>query len=69
MHCLTSGWQPGDYFVDTFEVTAGSFAYPKTRYRVWAGLFRGSPGNWINMKARGDGVVADRVPIGNIELR
>ncbi|MCX5744428.1 MAG: glycosyltransferase family 39 protein, partial [Proteobacteria bacterium] len=35
--CPTSTWQPGDYIIDTFTVTAGGATFPKTNYELWIG--------------------------------
>lgn len=68
--CGTARWQPGDYIVDRFEVTAGNVAYGRTEYRIWAGFFTGAAGNWTNMPvSKGQHDDADRVAIGTISLR
>lgn len=75
--CGTSYWQPGDYIVDTFTVTAGNFTYPKGAYDVHVGFFRGSHGNYKNMEVDSardaDGADLpvgkdDRVLIGRIQV-
>jgi hypothetical protein len=47
--CPTSTWQPGDYIVDTYTVTAGGGAFPSGKYDMWIGFFTGSNPNWKNM--------------------
>lgn len=70
--CPTSTWQPGDYIVDTFTVTAGGGAFPSGKYDLWIGFFSGSAPNWKNMavsEAPGDmRDTADRVKILSITL-
>lgn len=70
--CPTSTWQPGDYIVDTYTVTAGGGAFPSGKYDLWIGFFTGSNPNWKNMtisEAPGDmRDTADRVKILSITL-
>lgn len=67
--CGTAFWQPGDYILDTVKVKAGDPTYPTTTYRVFAGFFVGSAGNWTNMTAKsGNPDEANRVPIGSIQV-
>ncbi|MCG8418107.1 MAG: glycosyltransferase family 39 protein [Proteobacteria bacterium] len=75
--CATSFWKPGDYIVDKFNVIAGDVAYARTKYDIHVGFFRGSHGNWKNMKVvsahDGSGkkltIDADnRVRIGQIDV-
>lgn len=47
--CPTSTWQPGDYIVDQFTVTAGNSTNAKGTYDVFTGFFTGSNPNWRNM--------------------
>ncbi|HUS30444.1 MAG TPA: hypothetical protein VMZ53_18170 [Kofleriaceae bacterium] len=47
--CATSTWQPGDFIVDTYRVTAGGGAFAPGAYEVWTGFFTGSNPNWKNM--------------------
>ncbi|RMH44463.1 MAG: hypothetical protein D6689_02290 [Deltaproteobacteria bacterium] len=68
--CGTVYWQPGDFIVDRYTVTAGDMTTPKATYQAWAGLFVGSSGNWTNMPVKsGDHDDANRVRIGAIRLR
>lgn len=70
--CPTSTWQPGDYIVDRYTVTAGGGAFPSGKYEVWIGFFTGSAPNWKNMtvsEAPGDmRDTADRVKIMSVSL-
>jgi hypothetical protein len=70
--CATSTWQPGDYIVDTYRVTAGGGAFAPGPYEVWTGFFTGSNPNWKNMtvsEAPPDmRDTADRVKITTIVL-
>ena len=72
LRCPTSTWQPGDYIVDTYTVTAGGGAFPAGKYELWIGFFTGSAPNWKNMtvsEAPGDmRDTADRVKILSITL-
>ena len=64
--CATGSWMPGDYIVDTFEVTAGGGGHPKGPYNVFIGFFSGSAGNWKNMAVKSSSEQrddADRVKI------
>lgn len=47
--CPTGTWQPGDFIVDTHEVTAASGGYATGQYEVWTGFFTGSNPNFKNM--------------------
>ena len=47
--CQTSTWQPGDFIVDTFSVTAGGTTHAKGPYEIWTGFFTGQNPNWKNM--------------------
>ena len=47
--CPTSTWQPGDYIVDTYTVTAAGGGYASGVYEVWTGFFTGSNPNFKNM--------------------
>ncbi len=47
--CQTATWQPGDFIVDTYTVTAGAGAFTPGPYEVWTGFFTGSAPNWKNM--------------------
>jgi hypothetical protein len=47
--CPTSTWQPGDYIVDTHELTAGGGAAPSARYDLLIGFFTGTNPNFRNM--------------------
>jgi hypothetical protein len=65
--CGTSYWQPGDYVIDRFEVTAGDVATAKREYQLWAGFFVGSSGNWTNMTVKSaEKDDNNRAPIGTI---
>ena len=70
--CPTGTWQPGDYIVDTFTVSAGGKTFPAGRYDLWAGFFTGTAPNWKNMsvsEAPSDmRDTADRVKITSIIL-
>ncbi|HEY5945222.1 MAG TPA: hypothetical protein VIV40_07015, partial [Kofleriaceae bacterium] len=70
--CQTSTWQPGDFIVDQYTVTAGAGAFAPGPYEVWTGFFTGSNPNWKNMtvsEAPGDmRDQADRVKITTITL-
>ncbi|MFN0250460.1 MAG: ArnT family glycosyltransferase [Kofleriaceae bacterium] len=70
--CPTGTWQPGDYIVDTFTVSAGGKTFPAGRYELWMGFFTGSAPNWKNMtvsQAPSDmRDTADRVKIASIIL-
>jgi hypothetical protein len=70
--CPTGTWQPGDYIVDTFTVTAGGGTFPGGRYDLWVGFFTGTAPNWKNMtvsEAPSDmRDTADRVKITSIVL-
>ena len=70
--CPTSSWQPGDFIVDTYTLTAGGGAFPPGPYEVYIGFFTGSAPNWKNMavsEAPGDmRDNADRVKIMSIQL-
>jgi hypothetical protein len=70
--CPTGTWQPGDYIVDTFTVSAGGKTFPAGKYDLWAGFFTGSAPNWKNMsvsEAPSDmRDTADRVKITSIIL-
>jgi 4-amino-4-deoxy-L-arabinose transferase-like glycosyltransferase len=68
--CGTANWQPGDYIVDTFRVTAGNVSNPKTTYQAQAGFFVGSSGNWTNMKVTSGAKDGDnRTPLGDVKLQ
>jgi hypothetical protein len=47
--CQTATWQPGDFIVDSYTVTAGAGAFTPGPYQVWTGFFTGSNPNWKNM--------------------
>ena len=70
--CQTSTWQPGDYIVDTYRLTAGGGAFPAGRYEVWTGFFTGTNPNWKNMSVSEAPAemrdTADRVKITTITL-
>lgn len=70
--CPTGTWQPGDYIVDTFTVTAGGKTFPPGRYDLWMGFFTGTAPNWKNMtvsEAPSDQRdTADRVKVASIIL-
>ena len=67
--CASQYWQPGDYVVDSFEVTAGQTFSPKGPHEVWLGLFTGGSGTWKNMTVTsGNGDKANRVKVGTLEL-
>jgi hypothetical protein len=70
--CPTATWQPGDYIVDTFTVSAGGKTFPAGRYDLWVGFFTGTAPNWKNMtvsEAPSDmRDTADRVKITSIIL-
>ncbi|HEX5059954.1 MAG TPA: glycosyltransferase family 39 protein [Kofleriaceae bacterium] len=70
--CQTSTWQPGDFIVDRYTVTAGAGAFTPGPYDVWTGFFTGSNPNWKNMtvsEAPADmRDQADRVKITTITL-
>ncbi len=71
--CQTATWQPGDYIVDSFTVTAGAGAFTPGPYEVWTGFFTGANPNWKNMtvsEAPADmRDTADRVKITTITLQ
>jgi hypothetical protein len=70
--CPTATWQPGDYIVDTFTVSAGNKTFPSGRYDLWMGFFTGTAPNWKNMtvsEAPSDmRDTADRVKVASIIL-
>ncbi len=71
--CPTSTWQPGDYIVDTYTVTAGGSAFTKGNYDLFIGFFTGTAPNWKNMavtEAPGDmrDNATDRVKILQLSL-
>jgi 4-amino-4-deoxy-L-arabinose transferase-like glycosyltransferase len=67
--CASQYWQPGDYVVDSFEVTAGQAFSPHGPHDVWLGLFTGGSGTWKNMTVTsGNGDKANRVKVGTLEL-
>ena len=71
--CPTSTWQPGDYIVDTYTVTAGGGAFAKGAYDLFIGFFTGTAPNWKNMpitEAPGDmrDAATDRVKIMQLTL-
>ncbi|MGE3767341.1 MAG: hypothetical protein AB7L94_34125, partial [Kofleriaceae bacterium] len=70
--CPTGTWQPGDYIVDTFTVSAGGKTFPTGKYDLWVGFFTGTAPNWKNMsvsEAPSDmRDTADRVKITSIIL-
>lgn len=70
--CPTGTWQPGDYIVDTFTVSAGGKTFPAGRYDLWVGFFTGSAPNWKNMSVSAAPSdmrdTADRVKITSIIL-
>jgi 4-amino-4-deoxy-L-arabinose transferase-like glycosyltransferase len=70
--CQTSTWQPGDYIVDTYRLTAGGGAFPPGKYDVWTGFFTGTNPNWKNMSVSEAPAAmrdtADRVKITTITL-
>ena len=70
--CQTSTWQPGDYIVDSYTVTAGAGAFTPGPYEVWTGFFTGSAPNWKNMSVSeappDQRDTADRVKITTITL-
>ena len=47
--CSTATWQPGDFIIDRFNVSAGNTAYPPGRIDVWIGFFTGSSPSFRNM--------------------
>ena len=65
-------WQPGDFIVDTYTLTAGGGAFPPGPYELYIGFFTGTAPNWKNMtvsEAPGDmRDNADRVKIMTIQL-
>lgn len=68
--CGTSYWQPGDFIVDTVEVTAGEMTHPRGRYTTYMGFFTGSSGNWKNMVVTsGNGDSNNRVNLGTLEVK
>lgn len=70
--CQTSTWQPGDFIVDTYTVTAGGGTFPAGPYEVWTGFFTGTNPNWKNMSVSEAPAemrdTADRVKITTITL-
>lgn len=70
--CPTGTWQPGDYIVDRFTVSAGGKTFPTGKYDLWVGFFTGTAPNWKNMtvsQAPSDmRDTADRVKITSIIL-
>jgi hypothetical protein len=70
--CQTSTWQPGDFIVDSYTVTAGAGAFTPGPYEVWTGFFTGSAPNWKNMTVSEAPPelrdTADRVKITTITL-
>jgi hypothetical protein len=71
--CPTSTWQPGDFIVDTYTVTAGNGAFTKGGYDLFIGFFTGTAPNWKNMpvtEAPGDmrDNATDRVKIMQVTL-
>lgn len=70
--CQTSTWQPGDYIVDTYRLTAGGGTFPAGPYEVWTGFFTGTNPNWKNMSVSEAPAdmrdTADRVKITTITL-
>ena len=68
--CATSFWQPGDYIVDTFTVSAGNLTFTKGAYTVYVGFFTGANPNWRNMPVTaGDKDSNNRVKIGRLVLK
>lgn len=70
--CQTSTWQPGDFIVDTYTLTAGGGTFPPGPYEVWTGFFTGTNPNWKNMAVSEAPAemrdTADRVKISTITL-
>jgi len=71
--CQTATWQPGDYIVDTYTVSAGGGALSPGPYEVWTGFFTGAAPNWKNMPVSEAPAEmrdqADRVKITTITLQ
>ena len=59
--CATGSWMPGDYIVDTFEITAGGGGHPKGPYNIWIGFFSGAAPNWKNMPVKSSSEQRDEV--------
>lgn len=70
--CPTGTWQPGDFIVDTFTVSAGGKTFPAGKYDLWVGFFTGTAPNWKNMTVSESPSdqrdTADRVKITSIVL-
>lgn len=70
--CPTATWQPGDYIVDEYTLTAGGKTHPSGKYDVWIGWFQGTAPNFKNMpisEAPSDmRDSVDRVKVTSIQL-
>ncbi|HEY4177692.1 MAG TPA: hypothetical protein VGM90_12690 [Kofleriaceae bacterium] len=70
--CASGMWQPGDYIVDSYTLTAGGKSFSTGDYQVWIGFFTGTAPNFKNMPisdsppAMRDSV--DRVKVATIHL-
>jgi beta-lactamase regulating signal transducer with metallopeptidase domain len=67
-------WLNREVVEDRFAVMAGRRDYPRGRYAIYVGWFKGAPGTWTNAElavSRGAGVEAegDRLRVGEIELQ
>ncbi len=65
--CPTSTWQPGDYIVDTFTVTAGGATFAPGPYELWIGFFTGTSPNFKNMTVT-DAPADMRDPVDRVKI-
>jgi hypothetical protein len=68
--CSLSYFMPGDYVIDRFEVKAGGVTDRAGMYKIWAGFFVGSAGNYTNMKVMSGNADKDnRVHVGSVRFK
>lgn len=67
--CTTAFWQPGDYVIDTFEVTAGDLSHARGLYTLRVGFFKKSGARYDNMPVTAGNATPDhRVEVGTIRV-
>ena len=67
--CATTFWQPGDYVIDTFEVTAGDLSHARGLYTLRVGFFKKTGNRYDNMPVTAGNATPDhRVEMGSIRV-
>lgn len=68
--CATTYWQPGDYVIDRFEVTAGDLSHARGTYTLRVGFFKKVGAKFENMPVTAGNATPDhRVEVGTIKVK